>query len=387
MLRYRGSKAALTQVKELDAFPKIPESYAETSVSGGALSICTFVLIFILVIFEIIFFFDSKLKFKYEVDIEYDEKVWLNFDITVATDCKLIGADVVDTTGQAWLFNEEIVEENIPFALSQKEASIRDSLLQVKDKLLSEGDGTKLSEIAIKHGFNATQMYFQKHPASNEGKVDSCRFYGNLLINKVSGNFHITAGKSIPLRGGHAHLSFISNDLFYNFSHRINHFSFGDMKVGFINVLDGDEHLTEHQNAIFHYYVNAVSTRINSRRLKTKTYQFSVSEQARLLDHASGSHGMTGIFFKYSFSPLAVTIDEKTIPFGRLFVRLCGIIGGIFATSSIVNLLFGVFMDAYGKKNTLSDGIHAPKRESSINPEEKVTLLNNPILSSNVVSS
>ena len=34
------------------------------------------------------------------MDTEYDAKVWLNFDLTVATPCQLIGADVVDVTDQ-----------------------------------------------------------------------------------------------------------------------------------------------------------------------------------------------------------------------------------------------------------------------------------------------
>ena len=32
--------------------------------------------------------------------MEFDAKVWLNFDITIATPCSLIGADVVDVTDQ-----------------------------------------------------------------------------------------------------------------------------------------------------------------------------------------------------------------------------------------------------------------------------------------------
>lgn len=48
----------------------------------------------------------TRLKYRYEVDVKHDEKVALNFDITVATDCNLIGADVVDVTGQAWVFEK-----------------------------------------------------------------------------------------------------------------------------------------------------------------------------------------------------------------------------------------------------------------------------------------
>nr|XP_039270689.1 endoplasmic reticulum-Golgi intermediate compartment protein 2-like [Styela clava] len=349
MLRHRGPRTVLTTVKELDAFPKIPESYSETSARGGAISICTFLLIFILVISEVGFFLDTRLKFKYQVDVEYNEKVWLNFDITVASDCRLIGADVVDVTGQAWVFTEEIREKQVNFELSPEESFLRDSLLKKKAVLLDEDDGTKISEIAIKHGFNATQIYFQAEKDSSLGPFDACRFYGNVLVNKVSGNFHIVAGKSIPLRGGHAHLSFLANNVNYNFSHRINHFSFGDMKVGFINVLDGDEHLTNVQGATFQYYINAVATHISSRRFNTNTYQFSVSEQSTLTDN---SMGIAGIFFKYSFSPIAVKIQEQSMPLGRFFVRLCGIVGGIFATSHIINILIGIVSDYTKQKRT-----------------------------------
>lgn len=369
MLRYRGPRPTLAQVKELDAFPKIPDTYSETSARGGAISVCTFLLIFVLVVSEIRFYLDSRLKFKYEVDVNFTEKVWLNFDVTVATECRFVGADVVDATGQAWMFQEEIKEEKVPFQQSPKEAALRDALVKTKELLMKNNDGTRMSELAIKKGFNATAMYFRKESYSSTAPADSCRFYGNVLINKVSGNFHVTAGKSVPLRGGHAHLSFISNDMKFNYSHRINHFSFGDMRMGLINVLDGDEHLTEFENSIFQYYINAVSTRINSRRYSTHTYQFSVSEQARLLDHTSGSHGMAGVFFKYNFSPLAVTIDEKTMPFGRLLVRLSGIIGGVFATSMVLDLLIGIAFNTFKGKFAPT----APKESKEL--PETVSLL------------
>ena len=42
-----------------------------------------------------------------------------------------------------------------------------------------------------------------------------------------------------------------------------------------------------------------------------------------------------GVYFKYDFSPLIVRVTEKGRPFWQFLVRLCGIIGGIFATSGI----------------------------------------------------
>ena len=41
----------------------------------------------------------------------------------------------------------------------------------------------------------------------------------------------------------------------------------------------------------------------------------------------------TGIFFKYDLSPVKVHIVEGYNPFLGLLVKLCGIVGGMFATS------------------------------------------------------
>ena len=94
---------------------------------------------------------------------------------------------------------------------------------------------------------------------------------------------------------------------------------------------------------LFQYYLDVVSTKVRTRWLRSDTFQFSVSELSRALDHSSGSHGMPGIFFKYDFSPVCVIINEHTLSFGKFLLRLCAIVGGIFATSCIVNGLINFF--------------------------------------------
>ena len=88
---------------------------------------------------------------------------------------------------------------------------------------------------------------------------------------------------------------------------------------------------------IFQYYLDVVSTKVRTSWIWSDTFQFSVSELFREIDHSSGSHGMPGIFFKYDFSPVCVDIKQHSIPFGRFLVRLCAIVGGVFATSCIIN--------------------------------------------------
>lgn len=61
------------------------------------------------------------------------------------------------------------------------------------------------------NNFNNNNQFplFRFRKESIDGNFDSCRLYGTLIVNKVSGNFHIAAGKYLPLPIGHAHLSLI----------------------------------------------------------------------------------------------------------------------------------------------------------------------------------
>ena len=55
--------------------------------------------------------------------------------------------------------------------------------------------------------------------------------------------------------------------------------------------------------------------------------------QERVINHAAGSHGVSGIFMKYDISSLMVKVTEQHMPLWQFLVRLCGIVGGIFSTT------------------------------------------------------
>ena len=61
----------------------------------------------------------------------------------------------------------------------------------------------------------------------------------------------------------------------------------------------------------------------------------------RVINHAAGSHGVSGIFVKYDTSSLMVTVSEQHMPLWQFLVRLCGIIGGIFSTTGTSSLKDG----------------------------------------------
>ena len=74
---------------------------------------------------------------------------------------------------------------------------------------------------------------------------DACRVHGSLTLNKVAGNFHVTAGKVLPIAGAHAHMTGFMDMTDYNFTHRIEKLSFGDPHAGIIMPLEGEEKISD----------------------------------------------------------------------------------------------------------------------------------------------
>ena len=67
---------------------------------------------------------------------------------------------------------------------------------------------------------------------------DACRITGELELNKVAGNLHVTMGKSLSVPGGHVHLQSLFPTRVANFSHRIDRFYFGDPGPAMLQPLD-----------------------------------------------------------------------------------------------------------------------------------------------------
>lgn len=340
----RNRKHALRMVQELDAFPKVPESYQETSATGGGMSVVVFIIIIVLVVSEIRYYASSQFVFDYDVDSEFQGKLRLNIDIIVAMKCAHVGADVLDQTGQNTEMFGHLQEEEVSFELSPKQINYFKTMHHINSYLREEYH--TLHEFLWRTGFSAKSSSWPKWDGAAPAVKDGCRFHGSLTVNKVAGNFHVTAGKSVPVfPRGHAHLSMMMKESDYNFSHRIIDFSFGERVSGIVNPLDGEEKLTSDHNHMYQYFLQVVPTKVDTTFSVVDTYQYAATESNRSISHSKGSHGVPGIFMKYDLSSLRVHIRESHQPFWQFIVRLCGIIGGIFATSGMLNLLVGALVD------------------------------------------
>ncbi|XP_061420456.1 endoplasmic reticulum-Golgi intermediate compartment protein 2-like [Lethenteron reissneri] len=341
-MRRLSKKKALSAVRELDAFPKIPESYVETSTSGGTVSLIAFTAMAILALSEFLYFRETWMKYSYEVDKDSTSKLRINVDITVAMKCQYIGADVLDLAETMVTASDGLIYEPVHFELSPLQKGWQRMLQIIRSKLHEEHS---LQDVLFKTAFNGAPTIMPPREEIPQGLPDACRIHGSLLVNKVAGNFHVTVGKAIPHPRGHAHLAALISHDAYNFSHRIDHFSFGEPISGIINPLDGSEKVSTSHSHMFQYFLTIVPTKLHTYKFTTDTHQYSVTEKERVIDHAAGSHGVSGIFMKYDLSSLMVTVTEESMPLGQFFVRLCGIVGGIFATTGMLHGLVGFLVD------------------------------------------
>ncbi|XP_066933502.1 endoplasmic reticulum-Golgi intermediate compartment protein 2-like [Clytia hemisphaerica] len=371
-IRKRRSVAKV--FKELDAFPKVPEDYQETSTSGGTVSILVFLFIGILIVSEFIYYLDTDVKYQYEVDKDSEHKMRINIDMTVAMECNDIGADVLDVAGASISTDEHLKMEPTYFKMSNNQLTWWQAFR--KFRRFDEGFRSlrEINQMSLIFG-HVLPTYIpeidKKEFADRE--PDACRIYGNVEVNKVAGNFHVTAGKSIPHPRGHAHLSSLVSELNYNFSHRIDLLSFGDPHPGLINPMDGDLQIAEKGYHMFQYYIKIVPTYIQTVREDMKANQFSVTQRSRPIDHTKGSHGVPGIFFKYDFNAVSVRIKEERRDFSQFLVRLCGIIGGVFATSGMLHSLVGFLADSImcQIKKQRASAMKVPISQPLMNPAQQ----------------
>jgi hypothetical protein len=113
-----------------------------------------------------------------------------------------------------------------------------------------------------------------------------CRIRGKVTVNKVAGNFHVAPGRSFQRGNAHVHdiQQYLEQGL--DFSHQIEHLSFGAQIPNIHNPLDN----TKVENAeglfMFQYYLKVVGTKyFYLHKAPVFTNQFSVTQYNRNLQY------------------------------------------------------------------------------------------------------
>ncbi|KAK8725725.1 hypothetical protein OTU49_010717, partial [Cherax quadricarinatus] len=340
MLRHR--KKALQIVKSLDAFPKTSEECVKTSTTGGTCLVISLLVMSWLVVMEMMYYMDTTFTYTFTPDADFTEKLKINIDITVAMPCRFVGADVLDMTGQQVMTFGSLDMEDTWWVLDPDQRLHFEGVQRVNSYLREQFHS--IHELLWRSGYTNIFGDMPRRRSFPDKEKDACQLHGSLEINKVAGNFHITAGKTIPLPRGHAHLAVFMDDKDYNFTHRINKLSFGDPAPGIVHPLEGDEQLATKNHMTYQYFVTVVPTYVNTYSHRGSTFQYSVSEQNREISHEKNSHGTPGIYFKYDVSALKVEVVERHESLIKFLTRLCGIVGGVFTCSGLISRFVGLLV-------------------------------------------
>ncbi|XP_050426429.1 endoplasmic reticulum-Golgi intermediate compartment protein 2 isoform X2 [Adelges cooleyi] len=353
MLRYRGKKITLNNiVKELDTFPKVQdEIYEQSSYANLILTVLVAIFGLWLVISEIRYALQDRYTYKFVPDIDYNSKLPINIDITVNSPCDSIGADIVDTTGQNMMLFGEIEADDTWWTMSEEQQKNFDAM-RLTNTYLREEYHSLNDIIWKKKDYIAPIFDAQKKSRNRNIEPDACRLHGSLILNKVTGNFHITSGKSLLVPGGHVHLTGpLFGPMPGNFSHRINQLSFGPKSIGIINPLEGEIQITHDESVAYHYFIDVVATDIKGRSKDIKTFQYSAKDLKRIYGK-DDDRGMSGIFFKYDINALKFVIVQDQVTFFHFIIEIAASFGGVFLLFNLLKIV----LDNIIKKWKTSDG-------------------------------
>lgn len=170
---------------------------------------------------------------------------------------------------------------------------------------------------------------------SEVGEVgEGCKIRGVVLVNRVPGNFHISAHSK-------AH-SFQPGKL--NMTHTVGYMTFGRqlspaMKrllpsevAAAHDGLQGSMHLAAGQNTTLEHYLKVVHTSYALSRRTIDTYQYTANS-----NHYQDGGSLPAAVFAYDMSPMQVLVKEERKSFASFLTQLCAIIGGVFTVTGLLD--------------------------------------------------
>ncbi|KAL7267325.1 hypothetical protein RUND412_010096 [Rhizina undulata] len=335
-----GPKNGLREsVKTFDAFPKTHITYTTRSSRGGFVTVLLLTICAYLTLTELSSHLSGTSSHTFLIEKSIGHEMQINLDITVAMPCDSLHVNVQDASGDRILAGE----------ILKKDAAMFD------DRRAHKLRDTK--EAAEEHVHDVISRGKKKSKFGKTGrKGQACRIYGSMDVNRVQGDFHITARGHGYWDGG-KHVDHES----FNFSHVVNELSFGEFYPKLVNPLDGVVATSEEHFHKFQYYLSVVPTLYQSyttgRSLLTN--QYAVTEQSREVS----PHAVPGIFFKFDIEPISLTITEYRTPLIQFIIRLANIIGGVLVGGGWVYKFTGLFAGLFKKPKKNMEGMLNGKTE------------------------
>jgi len=182
---------------------------------------------------------------------------------------------------------------------------------------------------------------------------EGCKLSGSILVNKVSGNFHVSS-HSFP----NSAQTMLVRGKRIDFSHKVNHLSFGSeenykqvkraVKTRNLSPLDSHQEMAKtnpHGGGHMHfsfttYYMTVTPAKYNIDGNEYFVHEFTHSHQT------VQSHQYPAAWFRFQLSPVFVNYDIKNMSLLNYLIRLCAIMGGVYTVAGMVEgIIYSVVED------------------------------------------
>ncbi|RDL39153.1 Uncharacterized protein BP5553_03493 [Venustampulla echinocandica] len=349
-------------VSAFDAFPKSKPEYVTRTSGGGKWTVAMLFVSSFLIFSEFARWWRGYENHAVAVEKGVNHDMQINLDIVVAMQCPNIHINVQDAAGDRILAGEVLTKAPTNWFQWADNHGVRKLGRDAEGHVVTgegyqeEGFGEEHVHDIIAAADVGRRAKFGKTPRlRGAGEGDSCRIFGSLYVNKVQGDFHITARGHGYQEWGAAHLDHTA----FNFSHIISELSFGAFYPSLLNPLDHTIATTPNHFHKFQYFVSVVPTvyTVGSNPAKGNTIftnQYAVTEQSYIV----GERSVPGLFFKYDIEPMMLTVEEIRDSFLRFMIKVVNVLSGVLVAGHWGSTLTAWAITVLGnRRRKMSDGV------------------------------
>ncbi|KAK4138858.1 DUF1692-domain-containing protein [Trichocladium antarcticum] len=337
-----GSKPG-NLVSAFDAFPKAKPQYVTRTAGGGKWTLAVTVIAAVLLWTELARWWRGAEQHTFAVEKGVAHTLDVNIDIVLHMRCADLHVNVQDAAGDRILAADRLTHDPTRWAHWVDGKGVRRLGRDAEGRVVT-GEGFTTTGGAPQHdeGFGEEHVHdivalgkkkarWGKTPRLWMAEPDSCRIYGSLELNKVQGDFHITArGHGYTGSGGHLdHTAF-------NFSHIISELSFGPFLPSLVNPLDSTVNTAPAHFYKTQYFLSIVPTTYSvghpGERGSTSifTNQYAVTEQSQEVpENMMADNLIPGIFVKYDIEPILLNIVETRDSLFVFLIKVVNVLSGV----------------------------------------------------------
>ncbi|KAL2023767.1 hypothetical protein VTK56DRAFT_1034 [Thermocarpiscus australiensis] len=357
-------------VSAFDAFPKSKPQYVTRTAGGGKWTVAMALVSLVLFWTELARWWRGTEIHTFAVEKGISHILNINLDIVVRMKCQDLHVNVQDAAGDRILAAERLSRDPTSWAQWVDGKGVH-RLGRDQHGRLMTGEGYTAGH---DEGFGEEHVHdivalgrkkarWGKTPRLWGAEADSCRIYGSLELNKVQGDFHITA-RGHGYQGLGEHLDHNA----FNFSHIISELSFGPFLPSLVNPLDRTVNTATAHFHRFQYFLSVVPTTYSvghpGRAGSTSifTNQYAVTEQSREVSEQS----FPGVFFKYDIEPILLNIVETRDSFFVFLVKVTNVLSGALVAGHWGYRLSDWVTEVMGRKRRRgghSEGVLGAKRD------------------------